>query len=89
MVLVEFEWILASSSEAFEVQGSEVQSVSEKEKRIENWKEKQMYGQFIADIPEGTDKEKSWLRSRKYDLKISSETLVCAAQEQAIRANYV
>ena len=48
-----------------------------------------MYGQFIADIPEGTDKEKSWLRSRKCDLKISSETLVCAAQEQAIRATYV
>ena len=29
------------------------------EKEVENWKEKQMYGQFIWDMPEGTDKEKS------------------------------
>ena len=29
------------------------------EKRVENWKEKKMYGQFIRDMPEGTDKEKS------------------------------
>ena len=28
------------------------------EKRVENWKEKQMYVQFIKNIPEGTDKEK-------------------------------
>ena len=31
------------------------------ENRVENWKEKQMYGQFIRDMPDGTDKEKSWL----------------------------
>ena len=31
------------------------------ENRVENWKEKQMYGQFIKDMPDGTDKEKSWL----------------------------
>ena len=29
------------------------------EKRIENWKEKKMYGQFIGDMAEDTDKEKS------------------------------
>ena len=29
------------------------------EKRVENWKEKQMYEQFLRDIPEGTEKEKS------------------------------
>ena len=28
------------------------------EKRGENWKEKQRYGQFIRDMPEDTDKEK-------------------------------
>ena len=31
------------------------------ENRVENWREKQMYGQFIRDMPDGTDKEKSWL----------------------------
>ena len=35
------------------------------EKRLENWKEKQMYGQFIRDMPEGIDREKSWLWMRK------------------------
>ena len=29
------------------------------EKRVENWKEVEMYGQFIRDLPEDTDKEKS------------------------------
>ena len=29
------------------------------ENRVENWKEKQMYGQFIRDMSEGTDKENS------------------------------
>ena len=35
------------------------------EKRVENWKEKQMYGQFIRDMTEDTDKERSWLWLRK------------------------
>ena len=58
------------------------------EKSVENWKEKQMYGQF-RDMPEGAGKENSWLWLRKCDLKIPSKTLICSAQEQAIRANYV
>ena len=59
------------------------------EKRVENWKEKKMYGQFIRDMPEGTDKEKSWLWLRKGNLKILSEALICPAQEHAMRTNYV
>ena len=35
------------------------------QKRVENWKEKQMYGQFIRDMTEDTDKERSWLWLRK------------------------
>ena len=58
------------------------------EKRVENWKEKQMYGRFIRDMPEDTDKERSWLWLRKWDLKIPSEALICSAQEQAVRTNY-
>ena len=59
------------------------------EKRVENWKEKQMYGQFIRDMPEDTDKEKSWLWLRKCDLKIPSVAQICLTQEQSIRTNYV
>ena len=33
--------------------------ISLNEKKVENWEEKQMYGQFIRDMPEGMDKEKS------------------------------
>ena len=58
-------------------------------KRIQNWKEKQIFGQFIKDISEDTGKEKCWRWLRKCDLKIPSEALICFAQEQAIRTNYV
>ena len=47
-----------------------------------------MYAQIIRDIPEDTEKENSQLWLRKCDLKIS-KTLICSAQEQAIRTNYV
>ena len=47
------------------------------EKRVENWKEKQICGQFTRNIVEGTDKEKSWLWMRKCDLKIPIEDLIC------------
>ena len=45
-------------------------------KRVKNWKEKQMYGEFIRNMAEGTDKEKSWPSFRKCDLKIPSEALI-------------
>ena len=47
------------------------------EKRVENWKEKQVYGQFIRDMPEEKDKEKSWLWMRKWNLQIPIEVLIC------------
>ena len=40
-------------------------------------------------MPEGTDKETLWLWLRKCDLKIPREALICSAQEQVIRTNYV
>ena len=57
--------------------------------RMENWRQKQMYGQFIRDMPETTNKENTWNWMRKCDLKITTEALICSAQEQAIRTNYV
>ena len=64
-----------------------------KKKRIEekenSWKEKPMYGQFIRDMKEGVDKPGTWEWMRKADLKVGTEALICAAQEQALRTNYV
>jgi len=59
------------------------------EKRMDSWKSKQMHGQFIRDMPDSIDKTKSWEWLTKSDLKVPTEALVCAAQEQAIRTNYI
>ena len=40
-------------------------------------------------MPENVDKDKTWQWLSKCDLKIGTEALLRAAQEQAIRTNYV
>ena len=55
----------------------------------QNWIEKKMYGQFIREMPENVDKNKTRQWLSKCDLKIRTEALLCAAQKQAIRTNYV
>ena len=47
-----------------------------------------MYGQFIREMPEATDKAMSWSWMSKSDLKVTTEALICSAQEQALRTNY-
>ena len=44
---------------------------------------------FVREMPENADKNKTWQWLSKCDLKIGIEELLCAAQEQAIRTNYV
>ena len=48
-----------------------------------------MHGQFVREMPETVDKDKVWKWLSRGDLKIGKEALLCAAQEQAIRTNYV
>ena len=55
----------------------------------QSWIEKKMYGQFIREMPENVDKNQTWQWLSKCDLKIGTEALLCAPQEQAIRTNYV
>ena len=55
----------------------------------ELWKNKRMYGQFVREMSETTDEKETWNWLRKADLKVETETMLCAAQEQAIRTNYV
>ena len=48
-----------------------------------------MHGQFIRETTEKVDKEKTWQWLSRGDLKVETEALLSAAQEQAIRTNYM
>ena len=48
-----------------------------------------MYGQFLGEMPEIVDKDKTWEWTSKSDLKVETEALIFSAQEQALRTNYV
>ena len=56
-----------------------------------NHKNLNMNGKFVREIPEkvGKDKTWQWQSLPKSDLRIGTGGLFCAAQEQAIRTNYV
>ena len=47
-----------------------------------------MHGNFVRDM-EDKDKNNTWRWMRKSDLKGCTEALICSAQEQSIRANYI
>ena len=57
--------------------------------RQQRWKEKVMYGQFIREMPESTDARETWKWLRSAGLKIQTEALLCAVQEQALRTKYI
>ena len=48
-----------------------------------------MYGQFVREMPETTVEKETWSWLIKADLKVETEAMLCAAQEQAIQTNYV
>ena len=47
------------------------------------WREKRTYGEFVREMPEEIDKDLSWRWLGQSDLKVQTETTICAAQEQA------
>ena len=55
----------------------------------EKWRGKKLHGQFARELSEATDKDKTWQWLSKADLKVGTEALICAAQEQSLRTNYV
>ncbi|CAB4008758.1 Hypothetical predicted protein [Paramuricea clavata] len=61
----------------------------EKEELEKAWIDKKMYGQYNRDLGKEVDREKTWWWLKKGDLKPELEALLCAAQEQALRTNYV
>ena len=48
-----------------------------------------MYGQFDREMPEEIDKYLSWKWLVQSDVKVQTEARICAAQEQALRTNYI
>ena len=59
-----------------------------KEERHKQWKEKQLHGKFIRETEE-VRSEKTWGWIRKTYLRKETEGLVFAAQEQALRTNWI
>ena len=55
----------------------------------EKWSKKRMHGQFIRETKGRADKEKTWQLLSGGDLKVGTEALLYAAQEQAIWTNYM
>ena len=53
------------------------------------WHKKRMHVQFAREMPEEIDKDLSWKWLKQSDLKVQNEAMICAAQEQALRTNYI
>ena len=59
-----------------------------KKKRKEDWERKPMHGQFIRQTAELASTE-SWQWLQRGELKIETEGMILAAQEQALRTRYI
>ena len=69
------------------VDPKEFKKIKEVQRKNE-WTAKRMHEQFARDM-EGKDKNSTWGWMIKSDLKRCTEALVCSAQEQSIRTNYI
>ena len=58
-------------------------------KETENeWMQKRMNGQYVRG-KEGIDWDRTWQWIAKGEVKGCTEALICSAQEQALRTNYM
>ena len=88
------EKLLKGVAKVEKMEESEMEGIKDLKTRNENeakdrWRGKRMHGQFVREITDDVDKKKTWEWLTKCDLKVSTEALICAAQEQSIRTNYV
>ena len=66
-----------------------VQNRQERRKqRLIEWKEKTLHGQFLRET-EITDDGNRWEWLKRGEFKRETESLLCAAQEQALRVNTI
>ena len=61
---------------------------TKEEQRKYEWTANRMHGKFTTDM-EGRDQNNTWRWKRKSDLHVCTEALICCAQEQSIRTNYI
>ena len=63
---------------------------NDEEKRKTSWTGKIIHGQYARAIVEaGADVEETWSWLHQQDLKKETEGLIIAAQDQALRTNYI
>ena len=65
----------------------EFKKLKQKE-RISKWKDNKIHGQYLREVND-KDQNSTWRWLQKSDLKGCTEDLICSAQEQAIRTNYI
>ena len=70
------------------VKAATVLKKAKKEKRLQDWEEKALHGQYLRQTKE-VRREQSWVCLQNGDLKRETESLVFAAQNQSIRTNLV
>ena len=63
--------------------------MSEHNKRKANFKEKRLHAVFFKETKEIRDEKDTWLWLRKGVLKKETEGLILAAQDQALRVNWI
>ena len=61
---------------------------SKKEKRLEDWEEKALYGQYLRQTKE-VRSDQCWACLQNGDLKRETESLIVAGLNQSIRTNLV
>ena len=61
----------------------------DEEKRMTAWTEKEMHGQYARNLQEVADLGETWSWLHQQDLKKETEGLILAAQDQALRLNYI
>ena len=75
------------------LKGEDIDKVIDKQRdesfRETTWKDKVMHGQYIRKMAEGPDTVESWSWLHQQDLKKETEGFLIAAQDQALRTNYV
>ena len=61
---------------------------SKKDKRLEDWEEKVVHGQYLRQTKE-VRSDQCWTWLQNGDLKRETESLIVAAQNQSIRTNLI
>ena len=82
---------LIQAARGDKIDGLEAAKVSKrlkKEKRLEDWEEKVLYGQYLRQTKE-VRSDQCWAWLQNGDLKREIESLIVAAQNQSIRTNLV